>query len=40
MNKYAESLLSAFDRSKFHNQCSSWLLARCMRLFTKVRTEE
>ena len=40
MNKYAESLLSAFDRGRFHNLCSSWLLVRCMRLFTKVRTEE
>lgn len=40
MNKYAESLLSTFDRIRFHNQCCLWLLTKVMDIFIQIKTEE
>jgi len=40
MNKYAESLLSHFDRIRFHNQCCEWLLSQVMEIFKGLKTEE
>ena len=40
MNKYAESLLSTFDRIRFHNQCCTWLLQKIMDIFREIKTEE
>ena len=40
MNKYAESLLSPFDRMTFHNKCCLWLLSKVMNIFRRIKTEE
>lgn len=40
MNKYAESLLSNFDRERFHKQSCQWLLGKVMEIFRNFKTEE
>ena len=40
MNKYAESLLSPFDRMSFHSKCCQWLLSKVMKIFRHFKTEE